>query len=277
MGEDQSQQRTQFAIGLFDSGVGGLTVIKRLREALPSERFVYLGDTARLPYGTKSPVTILEYARQCAKFLADRKVKVIVIACNTASSVAGEILKAELSCPVVDVVSPAVKLAIETTRSGRVGVIGTNATIASNTYAHALEKLAPGCQVFSRACPLFVPLVEEGLVEGPIVDMIVASYLGSIRTSGIDTLILGCTHYPLLENAIRKFVGDKITLVDCGVAASQEVSSILESQGLRNENTTVDMFGDDFFVTDTAEQFERVATPFLGAEPLHAIKVHSLG
>ena len=195
------------AIGVFDSGIGGLTVLHEIIEALPRENTVYLGDTARSPYGTKSVDTVLRYSFENSEFLVEKGVKIVVVACNTSTAIALERLQSELDLPVVGVIHPGVRRALASTRNKKVGVIGTEATIQSGAYTRALKTADAAVEVYSRACPLFVPLVEEGWTDNAVVEMTVKAYLESLKQSGIDTLILGCTHYPLLKKAIRKFLG----------------------------------------------------------------------
>ncbi|WP_407062918.1 glutamate racemase [Chloracidobacterium aggregatum] len=194
-------------IGIFDSGVGGLTVYRALRARLPQESFVYLGDTARIPYGTRSPETVCAYARQDAAFLLACGVKLIVIACNTASSVALDLLQANSPVPVVGVIEPGARQAAAVTRCGHIGVIGTEATMASAAYPRAIRRIAPAVRVTSQSCPLFVPLVEEGWAQHPVTATVAAEYLTPLREAEVDTLVLGCTHYPVLEDVIRRVMG----------------------------------------------------------------------
>ncbi len=259
-------------IGIFDSGVGGLTVYRALRARLPRESFVYLGDTARIPYGTRSPETVCEYARQDAAFLLACGVKLIVIACNTASSLALDSLQADYRVPVVGVIEPGARQAAAVTRCGHIGVIGTEATIASTAYPRAIQRLAPELRVTSRSCPLFVPLVEEGWVPHPVTAMVAAEYLTPLREAEVDTLVLGCTHYPVLADVIRRVMGEGVTLVDSGACAAEEVAAVLEQQscfappGNRPVATR-------FCVTDASERFRRVATLCLGEEVTRLEKV----
>lgn len=249
------------AIGVFDSGVGGLTVLKALMRRLPAESTVYLGDTARVPYGTKSPEVVTRYSLANARFLLQQQIKLLVIACNTASSVSLPALSQALSVPVIGVIEPGASAAIAHTRSGRVGVIGTPGTIASGAYQKALAKARPDVDVLARACPLFVPLAEEGWTEGEVVDLVVKRYLGEIGGSGIDTLILGCTHYPLLKSAIARVVGDAVGLVDSAEATAEAVAAQLEADGAlaRKDRTP----SHRFFVTDVPERFAEVGARFL--------------
>ncbi len=222
-------------IGLFDSGIGGLTVLQQIIEKLPRENTVYLGDTARSPYGTKSVETVLRYSFENADFLLQKGVKLVVVACNTSTAVALAALEENLTVPVVGVIEPGARGALKKTRNKRVGVIGTEGTIQSGAYTQALKRLDPKVEVYSRACPLFVPLVEEGWLDNEVVERTVESYLASLKKSGIDTLILGCTHYPLLKKAIRKFMGREVRLVDSAEETADEVSALLQKRSLLHQ------------------------------------------
>lgn len=267
------EERDVRPIGLFDSGLGGLTVLKELRKALPNEAFVYLGDTARTPYGSKSKATIQRYSRECARFLASCEIKLLVVACNTASSLALETLKEEMDCPVIGTVEPAVRAALAHTTVGKIGVIGTDATIASGAYRFALEAARPGVEIFVKPCPLFVPLVEQGMFEGEIVDKIVELYLAPMRDAGIDSLVLGCTHYPLLSSAISKYMGPSVRIIECSKAIAEDVLSLLEESGAAPSETP----SEHYFVTDEAGRFNHLAALFLGRSSLEAIRIETLG
>jgi glutamate racemase len=201
------------AIGVFDSGIGGLTVLKALVELMPNEDFIYLGDTARLPYGTKSPEVIVRYSRENTEFLLAKGIKMLVVACNTSSAVALEAIARQTTVPVEGVIEPGARAAAKASRSGKIGVIGTEATIASGAYTATIRRLRPRAEIYTRACPLLVPLVEEGYLDNEIARQIVAHYLGSLKASGIDTLLLGCTHYPLLRELIREVLGPAVRIV----------------------------------------------------------------
>ena len=250
------------AIGIFDSGVGGLTVFKELRRQLPGENLVYLGDTARVPYGTKSPATVLRYAREAAAFLARRRVKMLVVACNTASSVAIEELAHHFSLPVVGVIDPGARKAAALTRNRRVGVIGTEGTIKSGAYSRAIQAQDPRVEVLAAACPLFVPLAEEGWAEHPVARQIAAEYLAPLQAFGIDTLVLGCTHYPLLKKVLHQVLGPEVQLVDSAEETARLVANLLEQNHLRRQGAPA---SPHFFVTDVPTRFERVGGEFLGA------------
>ncbi len=245
-------------IGIFDSGIGGLTVQRAILDAIPAASTVYLGDTARVPYGSKSAETVTQYSLRNARFLARHDIDLLVVACNTASAVALPALRAELAVPVVGVVDPGARVAARASRSGRIGVIGTQGTVASGAYQAAIRRERPGAEVVARACPLFVPLAEEGWTdpEDEIVRGVVRRYLAPLRDAGIDTLVLGCTHYPLLERAIAAELPG-IRLVDSARAIAAEVREGLEAAA---PATAVHRW----FVTDTPEKFLAVAGRFLG-------------
>jgi len=249
-------------IGVFDSGIGGLTVAKELIKTLPGEDIVYLGDTARVPYGTKSGRTVIAYSRSNTEFLISKGIKLLVVACNTASSVSIPSLRAEFDIPVLGVIEPGAKKAVEVTNKNKIGVIGTPSTINSGAYTKAIENLNPDIEVISEACPLFVPLADEGWVEGEIVEGIAKEYLNPIKDSGIDVLVLGCTHYPLLKNMIQKIVGDEITLVDSAQETASQIKQILVKKDLLNDSKTPSER--DFYLTDVSDTFISVAGRFLG-------------
>lgn len=262
-------QRDQ-AIGVFDSGIGGLTVVRQLIRLLPHEDVVYLGDTARTPYGTKSPETICRYALDNAAFLLEKGIKLLVVACNSVSAVALELLRQELPVPVVGVIEPGAKTAVRCTRNGKVGVIGTEATIASGAYTRALKHLAPNLEIYTRACPLFVPLAEEGWIDNEVAKAAARRYLASLKRSGIDTLVLGCTHYPLLTSVIAETVGPKVQLVDSAGTTAQEVRDLLQQHKLVRNNGPGSM---SFFVTDAPDRFIKVGTLFLGQPVESAVRI----
>lgn len=265
------------AIGVFDSGVGGLTVLRALRAQLPHESFVYLGDTARLPYGTKSRHTVTRYARQAARVLVERGVKMLVIACNTASAVALPDLPEHVGgLPLVGVVEPGAAAACEASAHGRIAVIGTESTIRGGAYERAIARRRPGVQVVGRACPLFVALAEEGWNEGPIAEAVAARYLGDLRPStgdpaGIDCLVLGCTHFPVLREAVAQVMGPEVTLVDSAQTTARAVREVLEREGLAADPRAPG--GVTLLATDGPERFARVGAGFLGLE-LSADMVH---
>lgn len=251
-------------IGVFDSGVGGLTVVKEIMNQIPGETIIYFGDTARLPYGSKSRETIITYTRQIVRFLMGKDVKAIVIACNTASAFALETIKEEVDIPVIGVVKPGAKVAAETTKNGMIGVIGTEGTIQSGIYNQFLSATNPNVKVFGKACPLFVPLVEEGLSDDPVTMEMARRYITELLEKDIDTLVLGCTHYPLLRKTIRKVVGDKIEMVNPAYETAVSLKKVLQEKGL--ENDTEVKSNHRFFVSDGAEKFKRFANSILSCE-----------
>ena len=251
-------------IGVFDSGVGGLTVAREIMRQLPNERIAYFGDTARVPYGSKSPETLTRYSRQIVRFLQTQQVKAIVIACNSASACALEVLEEETALPIIDVVRPGAKTALETTRNGKIGVIATEATISSGIYKRYIEESDRSVSVISKACPLFVPLVEEGLWEGPGTDEIASRYLSELIDSGIDTLILGCTHYPLIRSTVGRIMGEKVCLVNPAYETARALKRLLEEKGLESEKRPelgTELYR--FFVSDAADKFQRFANSIL--------------
>ena len=261
-------------IGIFDSGVGGLTVFRALERRLPNESLIYLGDTARVPYGTRSPETVKRYAVEDAGFIRSKNVKAIVIACNTVSATAADRLREVFDVPVIGVIRPGARRAVAATRSGYVGVIATEGTIASGAYERAMMSLNARLEVISRACPLFVPLAEEGWINHPVTRQVAEEYLAEMRASRVDTLVLGCTHYPILRPLIDEVMGDHITFIDSGEAVADEVARLLEERGLvrhQSEPRT-----EQFYVTDAAVRFRRVAELFLG-RPLESVETVELG
>jgi glutamate racemase len=262
-------------IGIFDSGVGGLTVLRAVRRRLPAERVIYLGDTARVPYGTKSPATIERYAVEDAAFLVEKGVKMIVVACNTASAMSRERLRAEFNVPLLSVLGPGARLAARMTRNGRIGVIATEATVESGAYERAIRESSGdrAVEIVSRACPLFVPLVEEGETDSPVAQMMAEQYLAPMREERVDTLVLGCTHYPLLKHVIGETMGPEVVLVDSAEATAEETAQLIETHGLRNQETRAGTA--EFYVTDAARRFHRIAERILGEslEHLEAVEV----
>ncbi len=250
------------AIGIFDSGVGGLTVLKEIVKALPQEDTIYLGDTARVPYGTKSPETVTRYARQIAGFLVRRDIKLLVVACNTASAVSLEALEAELPIPVVGVIEPGARRAVAVTRSGRVGVIGTEGTIKSSAYTRAIKRLAPEIEVLTQPCPIFVPLAEEGWTDNEVTRLTTIQYLQPLKDAGVDTLVLGCTHYPLLKKVIAEVMGPDVRLVDSAEETARTVADILAERNLLRPAT--EMGNHHYYVTDVPAGFIKVGNRFLG-------------
>lgn len=257
-------------IGVFDSGIGGLTSVREIFRVLPRETVLYFGDTARLPYGAKSRETVTRFSLEIARFLVRQNIKCLLVACNTASSFALEALQRRLDVPVVGVIDPAARAAVEASPHGRIGVIGTLGTVGSKAYPHAIETLAPGAAVISRACPLFVPLVEEGMIGHPATRMIADEYLAEIRSSDIESLILGCTHYPLLVPMLREVLGPAVTLVDSGAEAARAMARLLQERGQLAEHARPEH---RFYLSDEPRNFTRVAQAFLGGElpPVHVV------
>lgn len=257
------------AIGVFDSGIGGLTVYKTLKEMMPDEKVIYLGDTARLPYGTKSAETIIKFSEDNAFFLLDRNVKIIVVACNSASSYAVSHLQDKLDIPVLGVIEPGAEAAVLLSEK-RIGVIGTSATISSGAYDKAIREKQADAEIVARDCPLFVPLVEEGWLDHEVTRLVIKEYLLPLKEKKIESLVLGCTHYPVLKNAISGILGKEIKLIDSAEAITRQVYSILKSLGWLNLSRSIQE--DEFHVTDFPERFKRVGEIFLGKK---IEKVHS--
>lgn len=254
----------EMPIGVFDSGMGGLTVMREIMRQIPNEKVIYFGDTARVPYGSKSKETVTRFSRQIVRFLQSKQVKAIVVACNTASAYALDDLEKEIDIPIIGVVKPGAKVAAEATRNGQVGVIATEGTISSNIYTTYIRKLRPEVQVTGKACPLFVPLVEEGLWQDPVTDEIAKRYLSSLIDTGIDTLILGCTHYPLIRSTVAKVMGDHVTLVNPAYETARELKELLMEKGLFNP--VPPQLGTnkyEFYVSDGAEKFVHFANSII--------------
>lgn len=251
-------------IGVFDSGVGGLTVAREIMRQLPDERIVYFGDTARVPYGSKSPDTIIRYARQIIRFLQTKGVKAIVVACNTASAFALDAVRPEFDLPIIGVVQPGAKVAAETTKNGNIGVIGTEGTIRSEIYSKTIHIHNNRARVIGKPCPLFVPLVEEGWLKDPVTREVAERYLTPFCESGIDTLILGCTHYPLLRSLIRNVVGESVQLVNPAYETARSLKRLLEKEKLINDGAAqVEQTRYQFYVSDAAEKFTSFADSIL--------------
>lgn len=272
----QSLENRKYApIGVFDSGVGGLTVAREIMRQLPQERLIYFGDTARVPYGSKSKETIIRYSRQIIHFLQSKDVKAIVVACNTASAFALEQMQSEIDIPIIGVVKPGAKVAAETTKNGKIGVIGTEGTIGSQIYTETIREHRTDAVVIGKPCPLFVPLVEEGWLKDPITVEIAQRYLESFLQSDIDTLIMGCTHYPLLRSTLRGILGDKVNLVNPAYETAQSLKTLLQEQGMVNDGQ-----GDlhdlqyQFYVSDAAEKFKNFANSILPCEIEEAQLIH---
>ncbi len=246
---------------MFDSGIGGLTVFKEVKKLLPREHIIYLGDTARVPYGNKSPQTVTSYALESAMFLLTKGVKILVIACNTSSALALNILKKKLPVPVLGVIDPGAREAEGLTRVKRIGVIGTNATIQSGAYEKAIKKRNPQISVVSKPCPLLVPIVEEGLEGHAIARLAVEMYLQEFKSIDIDTLVMGCTHYPILEQMIQDVMGKDVVVINTGKETAKDVRNVLDKAGMLSRTGSG---GCDYFVTDSPDSFKRIGGRFLG-------------
>ena len=278
----QSQIRNSLPIGIFDSGVGGLTVYRSLHERLPSEHFVYLGDTARVPYGTKSLSTVERYAIENSRFLETHGIKLLVVACNTASALALPAIRNAVGVKVVGMIEPGARRAAEVAEGKKIGVIATEATVQSSAYAKAISEFNPRAEVIERACPLFVPLAEEGWANSDVALAVAEEYLSDFKSMDLGALVLGCTHYPILRDLIRQVVGADVPLIDSGEAAAREVEQLLEKNDIASvapereveERQLCDDL-DHFYVTDAAERFAKVAERFLGTAPsvLEAVEV----
>ena len=250
-------------IGVFDSGIGGLTVAREIMRQMPGEHIVYFGDTARVPYGSKSKNTVIRFSRQIANFLRTKQVKAIVVACNTASAHALEVLEAEQDIPVIGVIKAGAQTAAQTTKNGRIGVIATRGTVDSGMYEQVLTQLDPKFQVFGKACPLFVPLVEEGLTNDFITEEVARRYVKDLQYKDIDTLILGCTHYPLLRTLLRKVMGEEVTLVNPAYETAIELKQLLQEKGLDRQEDRENPARYEFYVSDLADQFQEFANSIL--------------
>ena len=262
--ENKNETIRKAPIGVFDSGVGGLTVAREIMRNLPNECIVYFGDTARVPYGSKSKDTIIRYAKQIIRFLRTQDVKAIVIACNTASALALEEVEKELDIPIIGVVEPGARVAAATTKNGKIGVIGTESTINSHMYPQLIKEYRPDVTVFGKACPLFCPLVEEGWLKDPVTEEVAKRYLKDLLKEDIDTLILGCTHYPLLRSLLSGLVGDQIQLVNPAYETAKELERLLKKENLANEGEKAP--GKEpyrFFVSDAADKFKNFANSIL--------------
>ncbi|CAN5660669.1 glutamate racemase [soil metagenome] len=270
-------------IGIFDSGVGGLTVYRALHNRLPNEHFIYLGDTARVPYGTKSLATVERYAIENSQFLALRGIKLLVVACNTASALALPKIREKIDVDIVGVIGPGAREAVKITKEKgipKIGVIATEATVQSRAYSEAIRKVSEKAEIIETPCPLFVSLAEENWTQEPETYSIAKKYLQKIVDAKVDALVLGCTHYPILRGVIQQTVGENVTLIDSGQATAEEVNKLLNEKDLANPQKVKGerRLGDDldhFYVTDAAERFARVAERFLGVKPakLEAIEV----
>ena len=263
-------------IGVFDSGVGGLTVAREIMRQLPEERIVYFGDTARLPYGSKSKDTVIRFSEQIIRFLRTKDVKAIVIACNTASSYALDEARKNVDIPIIGVINAGARAAVAATKNGRIGVIGTEGTINSGTYAEVIREMRPGVEVFGKACPLFVPLVEEGMFHDSVTDTIASRYMSVLKEKYIDTLVLGCTHYPLIRSTLRRTMGEDVTLVNPAYETAVQLRTLLKSMEM-NCDEGQDLPLEEkyqFFVSDMAEKFCAFATAILPEEVKKTIKIN---
>ena len=250
-------------VGVFDSGVGGLTVAREIMRQLPNENLVYFGDTSRAPYGSKSRDNIIRYSRQIIHFLKTKGVKAIVIACNTASALALDVVREESDIPIIGVVEPGARAALQITQTKKIGVIGTEATVQSAMYGKIIKGLDPTVSVIGKACPLFVPLVEEGFAKHKVTEEIIDYYLASMKESDIDSLILGCTHYPLLRSRIRAYLGDKIQLVNPAYETAMDLKYILKESGMENAGKEGEHATYSFYVSDAADKFKQFANSIL--------------
>lgn len=253
------------AIGVFDSGLGGLSAVKQMLKAMPNENIIYFGDTGRVPYGNRSKDTIRKYAMQDANFLLKNNVKMVVAACGTVSSVAPD-LESALGVPYTGVVLPTCFTALRESKNGKIGVIGTTATINSHSYKTRIQQKKPSFEVFEQDCPLFVPLVENGIIgrDDPIVKLVIEKYMSGLKNAGVDTVILGCTHYPILKDAIADFMGKDVLLIDSGKETALYTKKVLEEKGLTNQ--TGENGNAQFFVSDTPDNFEKIASLFLSKD-----------
>jgi len=268
MKTDMSKLNADQPVGVFDSGIGGLTVVRSLAEILPSEDIIYLGDTARLPYGTKSAETIRRFAHQDTEFLLERGVKMVIVACHSATSAALPFLKNDFKLPIIGVIEPGARAATKASKNRRIGVIGTPATISAGEYERAILAADPNAKVIAKSTPLFVPLVEEGWVDRPVTHQIIAEYLTSLKEDKIDTLLLGCTHYPLLAPALDRFFEHKVKLVDSGDETAQATHEVLKKMNLLRD--TSHHGSCRFYLTDLSPNFRSIGERFLG-EPMHDV------
>ena len=261
-------------IGVFDSGVGGLTVAREIIRQMPNEHIVYFGDTARLPYGSKSQDTIIRYSRQIIRFLMTKEVKAIVIACNTASAYALDTVAGEFSLPIIGVINAGAYSAVHATRNGKIGVIGTEGTIGSGIYTEVMKRMRPDIEVTGKSCPLFVPLVEEGLLHDSVTDEIASRYLSALKSRFIDTLVLGCTHYPLLRSTLGRLMGSDVTLVNPAYETAIELKALLEERQLTCISGQGGQEKYQFFVSDLSEKFTAFATSIIPMEAKGTRKIN---
>lgn len=251
-------------VGVFDSGIGGLTVVKEIMRILPNEDIVYFGDTARVPYGAKSPETITKFAFQDTRFLVGKDVKAIVIACNTASALALEAVQTGFDIPVIGVIKPGAHASVRTTKSGKIGIIGTEGTIGSKAYEKSIGRLYPEAELLGVPCPLFVPIVEEGWADTKVSYLVAEEYLSSFREAKVDTLVMGCTHYPLLSKVVGDVMGPDVALINPAEETAIELKEILMEKGLQNSSDNKPHYS--YFVSDNPDKFSRVGSNFLNRE-----------
>ncbi|HEX5387647.1 MAG TPA: glutamate racemase [Gemmatimonadales bacterium] len=251
-------------VGIFDSGIGGLTVTRAIYDCLPAESTLYFGDTARVPYGPKSPETVRRYSREILDWLLTQGVKAVVVACNTSTAHALDALRAASPVPVVGVIGPGARAAVRAARGGPIGVIGTAGTIASDAYARAIHAVAPGIRVEQRACPLFVPLVEEGWFDHPAAELVAREYVAPLSRAGVDTLVLGCTHYPLLKPLLQRVMGPEVVLIDSAEETAGELSRVLAKRGLASRESMAAAITHRFTVSDDEARFRQVGARFIG-------------
>ena len=259
-----SDLKPDSAIGIFDSGIGGITVMKQIINRLPGERLIYFADSARFPYGTKSAATVTKFASSIVRFLLHKEIKMIVVACNSASALALDTIKRDFQIPMVGVIEPGAQAAVGSSKTGRVGVIGTNATIQSGAYYEAIKRIDPQIEVFQQACPIFVSMVEEGWVDKEVTRLAAREYLEPLKEKDIDVLLLGCTHYPMLRKVISEYMGPGVKLVDCGSSCAEEIERTLS--GLDLNNPSANNGSRKYFVTDMPERFKQLGEQFLGLE-----------
>jgi glutamate racemase len=258
-------------IGVFDSGIGGLTVAQEITRLLPNEQIVYFGDTARVPYGTKSRESVIRFSRDNMNVLLKYNIKVAVVACNTSTSWALHVLRREYALPIIGVIEPGSRRALQVSKKKRIGVIATQSTVASGKYVETIQRMSPRARVFQKACPFFVPLVEEGWLDHPVTEQVAEEYLAGIRKEGVDTLILGCTHYPLLKPVLQKVMGKGVTLVDSAIETAREIKALLETKGLTRLEQCPPRH--EFLVSDEPQHFRSLAKRFLGHDLTHVQRV----
>ena len=276
--EHTYKDRKYAPIGVFDSGIGGLTVAREIMRQIPHEDIIYFGDTARVPYGSKSKDTIIRFSRQIIRFLKTKDVKAIVVACNTASAQALEDIRPELDIPILGVVKPGARVAAEVTKNDKIGVIATSSTIESQLYNRVIHMHNPKAQVFGKACPLFVPLVEEGWLKDPVTKEVACRYLEPLMASGIDTLIMGCTHFPLLRSLLREILGEDVTLVNPAYETTKDLERVLKENGIANDGAgRTDGQRHEFYVSDAANKFRAFADSILpyGVDRTQLIDIES--